>query len=175
MNTNPIRRWLVVTSASAAALLVAGVLDVAGADTTPESSSRTIEVKGTTTRDVSSKAGDGAIAGAYRAALADAISSSRSKADFIAGQVGSGVTRVHNVTEQSDSDDSYCDDDYSGGPTVTGAGGDGRSTAAAPRRRRKHRNGGRPGAPGKTGASARAARAPSCYVQADVTVDYEIS
>jgi hypothetical protein len=176
MIKHPIRRWLVVTTAASAALLVAGVLDVAGADTSP-TTPRSVEVKGTGLRDVSFKAGDTAIAAAYRDALASAIATARGKADFIAGQLGVSITGVHNLSEQSGTDDSQCDDGSYYGSTVTGTGGAGSAPSSAPAlpRRRRHGNGGRPGAPGRTGTSARAARAPQCWVQADVTVDYTLS
>jgi hypothetical protein len=155
----------------AAATVAAGTLGVADADT-PTAQPRTIEVKGSAARPVSSKASEAGIAQTYRDALATAVSSTRGKADFLAGQVGASITGVQSVTEQSETDDSACDDDYeSVAAPMGGSGGAG----TAPKRRRRPRNGGRPGAPGRTGTNARAARAPQCSVQADVTVAYAMS
>lgn len=94
-------RRIVLLVSVAAAILVAGALGVAGADTPPASAPGGITVNGSATTTLKGSPSDADIAAAYKSQLGPAIDDARGKADVIAAKVGAAVGAVTAVVEQS--------------------------------------------------------------------------
>jgi Protein of unknown function (DUF541) len=165
-------RWLVATSAAACGLTLAGVLGIAGAQTTttpapPAPAPRTVTANGAGGRDVPANAPVADVKSAYSASLADAIDDAKAKADALAAKTGLTLGAAQAVTEQTNTPLAACDS----GPIAYAKGGavQERRTVKPkkPTRRRK--------------AASKRAIAPShdgpgtCTVAAGVTVTYAVA
>jgi hypothetical protein len=88
---------------TAVGLLAAGVLGVAGAETTPPpapvTTPRTVSVQGVATAPVASEASAEAANAAYRQAMAAAIADGQDKAKFLAEKAGATLGIVQSVGE----------------------------------------------------------------------------
>jgi uncharacterized protein YggE len=154
------RRWITAVSVAAAALMIAGVLGVAAADTqTP--AAHTLSVNGAAQRTVPSNAPQEAFTVAYRAALDDSLDDAKAKADRIARKQGLTLGAVQAVTETSNSVLGGC---------MFGLYGAADSSAKSAPPKANH-----PRKP-KRKSAARAAQDQTypCPVQASVTVVYAI-
>jgi uncharacterized protein YggE len=164
------RRWTTAVGVAAAALMIAGVLGTAGAQTqTP--ATHTLSVNGAAQRTVASSAPQDTFTVAYRAALDDALDDAKAKADRIAQKQGLTLGAVQALTETSNSVLGGCMFGYgaadSAGATSAPPAAKAPPKANHPRKpkpKRKHK------------AAARAAQNETypCPVQASVTVVYAI-
>lgn len=96
---------IAITAAAATVigLLAAGVLGVAGADTTPApvpaAQPRTVSVQGVASAPIAAEANAEAANAAYRQAMAAAIADGQSKAQFLAEKTSATLGPVQNVAE----------------------------------------------------------------------------
>ncbi len=99
------RRWIGVVLAAAAALALAGVLGVAGAQQPASTSTtqRLLTVNGGGSAEVGSEASTSVRRAAYGAALGAALEDARAKAAFLAGRSGLTLGAVQTLTEQTGS------------------------------------------------------------------------
>lgn len=97
------------TALAIAALIVAGVVGVASAETTPSSSpaasvpARTISVDGVAKVPLAQGASAATATAAYRQAMAAAETDAHEKAEFLATKAGTGLGAVQNIAEEGGS------------------------------------------------------------------------
>ncbi|MEA2358801.1 MAG: hypothetical protein QOI62_2061 [Solirubrobacteraceae bacterium] len=160
------RRWIGVVLTTAAALAVAGVLGVAGAQTpaTPAAGERLVTVNGGGEAQVSSDASASDRRTAYRTALGAALDDAAAKAAFVAQRAGLTLGAVQSVTEQTGS---VLDGCVSFAAAAPGVAGEARPLRQVKRPRPRKRAGAKP---------AQATSGPfQCQVIASVTVGYGVS
>jgi uncharacterized protein YggE len=95
------RRWLTAVTVAAAALVAAGIVGIAGADTAA-TTQRSISVNGFGQQSPPANADRGQLAATYHAALGDALDNAQSKAQLVAQKEGVTLGAVQNVTEETD-------------------------------------------------------------------------
>jgi uncharacterized protein YggE len=164
------RRWITAVGVATAALMTAGVLGSAGAQTqTP--ATHALSVNGAAQRTVPSNAGQEAFTAAYRSALDDALVDAKAKADQIAQKQGLTLGAVQALTETSNSVLGGCMMGYGATDSAKAVSAP-PAVAKAPRPHRK------PKSKAKAKPAARAAQNQDqvypCPVQASVTVVYAI-
>jgi hypothetical protein len=160
------RRWITAVGVAAAALMIAGVLGIAGA-ATPTPGAPTLSVNGAAQRIVPSSAPQEAFTVAYRAALDDALVDAKAKADRIAQKQGLALGAVQALTETSNSVLGGCMFGY--GAADSGSGKSAPPAAKAPPKA-NHPRKPKP----KTAARAAQNQTYPCPVEASVTVVYAI-
>jgi uncharacterized protein YggE len=162
------RRWTTALGVSAAALMIAGVLGSAGAQTqTP--ATHGLSVNGAGQRTVASNAPQDAFTTGYRAALDDALDDAKAKADRIAQKQGLTLGAVQAVAETSNSVLRGCMFGY--GLAASGSATAGPPVAKAPPKANRPR---KPKPKPKPAARAAQDQSYPCPVQASVTVVYAI-
>lgn len=95
------RYVLTAILAAAAALVAVGMLGVASAEAPTGSPVRTVGVEGVGKAPIAREADAAAANGAYRQAMAAALSDGQEKAQFLASHVGGTLGAVQSVTEES--------------------------------------------------------------------------
>ena len=166
------RRWITAVGVAAAALMTAGVLGSAGAQTQAPAT-HALSVNGAAQRTVPSNAGQDAFTVAYRAALDDAQDDAKAKADRIAQKQGLTLGAIQALTETSNSVLGGCMMGYGASDSAKAVSAP-PAVAKAPRPHRKPK----PKSKAKAKPAARAAQTQDqvypCPVQASVTVVYAI-
>jgi hypothetical protein len=164
------RRWITAVGVATAALMTAGVLGSAGAQTQAPAT-HALSVNGAAQRTVPSNAGQEAFTVAYRSALDDALVDAKAKADQIAQKQGLTLGAVQALTETSNSVLGGCMMGYGATDSAKAVSAP-PAVAKAPRPHRK------PKSKAKAKPAARAAQNQDqvypCPVQASVTVAYAI-
>jgi uncharacterized protein YggE len=155
-----------VVLAAAAALAVAGVLGVAGAQqpATPAAGERLITVNGGGESQVSSEASAADRRAAYRTALGAALDDAAAKAAFVAQRTGLALGAVQSVTEQTGSVLDGC----VSFAALQGGGGEARPLPQVKKRPRPRKRAGAKPAQDTSGPF-------QCQVVASVTVSYGLN
>ena len=92
-------RVLIAAVAAAVALVVTGMLGVASAEAPTSTPTRTVSVQGVGTQPVAQNASAAAATAVYRQAMAAAVADGQSKAEFLAGKVGTTLGAAQSVSE----------------------------------------------------------------------------
>jgi uncharacterized protein YggE len=137
-------------------------LGIASADTS-STATNTIVVNGSDTISIDPSSSDATEQATYQTALGDAITNAKTKATFIATQIGATLDAVTNVTETSDSGGQLCQ-----GPILYAAGSAKPGTTSTPSTG-KHKH--------KAALVRTAVIDPvnQCSIEADVTVTYDMT
>jgi len=98
------RTWLGAVVVSAVALMVAGVLGVAGADPVAPGGQRAITINGVGSKVLRADASDADRDAAYQAALRAAVDQAQARAQFVAQRLGVTLGPVSSAVEQSQED-----------------------------------------------------------------------
>jgi hypothetical protein len=176
------RIWIAAGAAAAVALVVAGVLGVASAEGPGTPPVRTVSVEGVGVAPIATQAGAAEADGAYRQAMANAVSDGQGKAEFLASKTGAALGAVQSITENGGwiqcnggeeggfYEGAQPDFGSGGGPFPLGARGVAAPTGRAPAvhstpRRKRRRSSSAP--------TARRA-ALSCQVHAQVGLAYQL-
>lgn len=156
--------------AAAALLSAVGFVDEARAQPVAQTD-RSITVNGSASRSVSATASDADQLAAYRAALSDALSAAKHKAEFVASTEGVTLGQLQTVTEQTDAYPGYCGYSVSASNSTGAVGTAGPGAYPRPHAPAKHKR--RPTS--KHRAHRAAATPASCAIGASVTVTYLVS
>jgi hypothetical protein len=165
---------------TAIGLLAAGVLGVAGAETTPAPApagpSRTVSVQGVATVPLSPEASGEAANAAYRQAMAAAVADGQDKARFLAEKTGGALGAVQSVAEGGGYVQCPGEVEYQGVQPDFGSGAPviaGRSLAAVKGRPVPSLHRSKP--PRRKRHTARKAVAQSCTLSTQVALVYQLS
>jgi len=96
---------IAASTAAATGLIAAGVLGVAGAETTTTTATpaiaplRTVSVQGVATEPIEQTASAAAATAVYRQGMADAVTDGQAKAQFLAGKAGATLGPVQDIGE----------------------------------------------------------------------------
>lgn len=170
---------ITAVGAAAVGLLAAGVLGVAGADTTPApvptSAPRTVSVQGVGSAPIAAEANAQDANAAYRQGMAAAIADGQDKARFLAEKTGATLGAVQSVGEGGGYIQCPGEEEYTGVQPDFGSGApviEARSVAAGkapvsvshrskPKRRKRH--------------SAKKSTAQTCTLSTQIALVYQLS
>jgi hypothetical protein len=177
-------RILIAAAAVAtSALVAAGALGVAGADTTPAPAPtsvlpRTVSVQGVASAPVASEASVATATAAYRQAMASAVADGQSKAQFLAEKAGAALGAVQSIGEGGGYISCPGEEEYQGGQPDFGSAGGGETFAAAPSvagATVRHPAVRKPAAKHRKRHTAKQATAESCTLSTQVALAYLLS
>ena len=175
---------MAATVIAAASLVLAGVMGVAGAETSTTTSTtatpppRTVSVEGVATEPIEQSANAAAATAVYRQGMADAVSDAQTKAQFLTSKVSATLGQVQSLAEGGGYIECVGSNEYLGEQPDFGTG---ESFSVAPRAAAKSaprvvKPAARPGKPKKRKkSSARKADVVTCTLSTQVSLVYALS
>jgi hypothetical protein len=177
------RYALTAILAAAAALIAVGMLGVASAEAPTVTAVRTVGVEGIGRAPIAQEADAAAANGAYRQAMAGAITDGQDKAQFLASHVGGTLGAVQSVVEENGGVECESEvTEYAQYRGVEPDFGSGRGVVSAPPEAAarsapsRRSSGGSPGVAHKhrKKKKAKAATVVTCTVTAGVAINYQL-